>query len=87
MGHGSYRVDVRQGSVLNVRREPNTNANNPPLRFNELTQNAQVQIRRLNNNQPANGLVRGVVVTVNEVRGEWGRIPSGWINLRYCVRI
>jgi len=79
---GRYRVNT---AVLNVRRDPSTN--NPPLRFNQLTQNAQAQIRRMNNNQTANGLVKGVIVDVSEVRGVWGRIPSGWISLNYAVRV
>jgi len=79
---GRYRVNT---TLLNVRRDPSTN--NPPLRFGELTPNAQEQVRRLTGGGNANGLVRGVVVDVSEVRGEWGRIPSGWISLNYCVRI
>ena len=71
--------------MLNVRRDPSTN--NSPLRFNELTRNAQEQVRRLNNSNTANGLVRGVVVDVSEVRGDWGRIPSGWIALNYCTKV
>ena len=81
---GTYKVNT---AVLNVRRRPNTNGDNPPLRFNELTANAQEQIRRLNNGAEANGLVRGVIVTVSEVQGVWGRIPSGWISLEFCVRV
>ena len=81
---GTYKVNT---AVLNVRRNPNTNGDNPPLKFNELTVNAQEQIRRLNNGAEANGLVRGVRATVSEVQGVLGRIPSGWISLEFCVRI
>ena len=32
-------------------------------------------------------LYKGVECTVSEVQNNFGKIPSGWISLDYCVRI
>ena len=34
----------------------------------------------------ASGYVKGMVCTVYEVKGSWGRTPSGWICLDYCKK-
>lgn len=77
---GRYKVDC---DVLTVRTGPGTNYD--WKKFNQLTPNAQAQIKELSNSRP-NGLVRGCICDVSEVKGEWGKIPSGWICLKYCKK-
>lgn len=77
---GTYRVTA---SLLNVRWNPNTNQS--PKKYNQLTVNARAQNSR-HGNYYANGYLRGVVCTVTEVRGNWGKTASGWICLEYCTK-
>ena len=79
----TYNVRVT-ADVLNVRCEPNINS--PRKAFRELTKNAQIQIMDLKG-YPANGYVNGMECTILEVKGNWGRTPSGWICLNYTVKI
>lgn len=79
--NGTYTVNT---DVLNVRSGPGTEFDK--LSFDKLTTNAQKQIKQLNKNKAANGLVRGCTCTVSETIGTWGKIPSGWICLDYCKK-
>lgn len=78
---GTYKVTA---SLLNVRTGPGTSY--PNKTYNQLTANAQEQNRKLGNSK-ANGLLKNCVCTVSEVKGNWGKIPSGWICLDYCMKI
>lgn len=78
---GTYQVNT---ALLNVRRGAGTVF--AKLKFSQLTENAQFQVKKLNSGRPADGLVKGVVCTVTKVSGSWGKIPSGWISLDYCKR-
>lgn len=78
---GRYKVSAE---VLTVRKGPATNYD--WVRFSELTENAQKQVVSLSGYKP-NGLCKGVVCDVFETKREWGKIPSGWINLRYCEKV
>ena len=79
---GRYRVNVR--TSLNVRATP---ADNGKIKsFKELTPNAQEQIKRLKGTE-VNGYVNNMVCTVSEVKGCYGKTPSGWVSLDYCVKI
>lgn len=69
---GTYKVNC---SRLNVRTGPGTNYRVKIL--SQLTASARKQ----------GGYVRGVICTVKEINGNWGKTPSGWICLNYCVRI
>lgn len=83
---GRYIVDT---AVLMVRRDPFISMKNDNwLKFEELTQNAQEQIKNLiqDSNIP-NGLVKGVICDVYKISNTWGKIPSGWICLEYCKKI
>lgn len=75
---GRYVVNTE---VLTVRKGSGTNYD--WLRYSELTANAQAQVYSKCGYKP-NGLCAGVVCDVSEVKGNWGRIPSGWICLDYC---
>lgn len=75
---GNYTVTA---SLLHVRSGAGTNY--PIKNYRQLTSNARSQ-NRAKGNYYANGLLRGVNVTVSQVKGNWGKIPSGWICLDYC---
>jgi len=79
---GDYRVNT---DVLTVRKGPGTNYDY--VRFNQLTTNAKEQVLA-NCGYNANGYVKGVECTVSEIKNEiWGKTPSGWICLDYCVKM
>ena len=78
---GNYRVNA---SVLNVRTGPSTNY--ATKRYYQLTANARSQNSRLGNYY-TNGLRRGVVVTITEIRNGFGKCPSSWICLDYCTKL
>lgn len=78
---GTYKVNA---SLLHVRNGAGTNC--LVKGYSLLTQNAQEQNKKLGNSK-ANGLLKGCVCTVTEVKGNWGKIPSGWICLDYCSKI
>ena len=78
---GTYKVNA---SVLNVRTGPGTNYS--AKRYNQLSANARSQNSKLGNYY-TNGYKRGVVCTVTQVSGNWGKVVSGWICLDYCTKI
>lgn len=75
---GTYRV---KAALLNVRSGPGTKYTRK--RYAQLTEDARKQIKAAAG-YSANGYVKGMVCTVYEVKGSWGRTPSGWICLDYC---
>lgn len=81
---GTYKV-VGVDSFLNVRTGAGTSYSKK--KFSKLTANAQAQIKKLNGGKAVDGLVNGCECTVTEVKGNWGKIPSGWISLDYCKKI
>ena len=80
---GVYKVTA---DVLNVRRGEGTNY--AVKNISSFTANAKQQIKRLNSGKACNGYVKGVVCAVNKVSNScWGKTPSGWVCLDYCVRV
>lgn len=79
---GDYRVT--DASLLHVRIGPGTNY--AKKTYKEFTKNARSQIYELVRYK-ANGYVMGVEFTVSEVKGNWGKTPSGWVCLDYCTKI
>lgn len=79
---GDYKVMT---NLLYVRTGPGTNYTKKS--FEQFTDNAQKSIKKLNGNKKADGFVKGVIFTANEVKGNWGRCPSGWVCLDYCQRV
>lgn len=79
---GNYKVTA---SLLRVRRGPSTDYDYKKFSF--LTPNAQSQIKKLNSGNRADGLVKGCVCTVSEVKNNWGKFPSGWVCLDYCKAV
>lgn len=79
---GDYKVTA---DVLTVRKGPGTDYDY--VRFTGLTANAKTQVLE-NCGYNANGYVKGVECTVSEIKNEiWGKTPSGWICLDYCVKV
>ncbi|MFR2571242.1 MAG: C39 family peptidase [Clostridia bacterium] len=78
---GKYKINA---NLLNVRTGPGTNYK--IKRYTQLTANARNQNKILGNYY-ANGLKRGVVVTVTKIQNGFGLIPSGWISLKYCNKV
>ena len=78
---GTYKVNA---NVLNVRY--GAGKNYKAKTYKQLTANARSQNSRLGNYY-TNGLKRGVVTTVTEIRNGWGKTPSGWISLAYCTKL
>ena len=79
---GEYKVTA---DVLNVRKGAGTKYGKK--KFSEFTPNAQAQIKKHNNGKAVDGYVKGVECTISEVKGNWGKTPSGWICLDYCKKI
>jgi surface antigen len=77
---GEYKVNT---NLLNVRKGPGTNY--AALPYKKFTLNAQKQIYSLVKYKP-NYYVKGVVCTVLKVQDNWGKTPSGWICLDYCIK-
>ena len=69
---GTYKVNC---SKLNVRTGPSTKYRIKGIK--ELTRSARNQ----------GGYVRGVRFTVNKVINNWGKTPSGYVCLNYCIRL
>ena len=78
---GKYKVNT---SLLNVRSGPGTNYR--AKTYKQLTSNARYQNKKMGN-QYTNGLKRGVVTTVTQIKNGFGKTPSGWISLKYCTKI
>lgn len=78
---GTYQVTA---SLLHVRTGPGTSYSKKT--YSQLTTNARSQNKRYGNYY-ANGLLKNVTVTVSQVSGSWGKIPSGWICLDYCKKL
>lgn len=79
---GNYKVTG--ADVLNVRRGAGTIY--PKVKFANLTKSAQAKILKLAGKK-VDGYVKGLTFTVSQVKGNWGRTPSGWVCLKYCTKI
>ena len=82
---GDYKVAVvnRKG-VLYIRKGAGTAY--AAKKFAELTPDAQKKILKAAGKK-VNGYVKGMEFTVLQVKGMWGKTPSGWICLKYCKKI
>lgn len=79
---GKYKVNA---SVLNVRTGPSTKYK--IKNYKQLTSNARYQNSRLGNYY-TNGYKKGVVFkAIKIVDSEWALTSSGYVNLKYCVKI
>lgn len=78
---GTYRV---KSPTLTIRN--GASKAHKKLKFTNLTENAQKQVRNLCGFN-YDGYVKGVEVSVTKVKGIWGKTPSGWISLNQCEKI
>lgn len=78
---GSYKVTA---DVLTVREGPGTSYD--WIAYSDLSANARAQIKQHSEYCP-NGYVAGMVCDVSEVKGSWGKTPSGWVYLDYCKEV
>lgn len=77
---GKYKVSTN----IHVRTGPGTNYKIKI--YNQLTTNARAQNKRLGNYYYT-GYKKGVICSVTQVSGNWGKTASGWICLDYCKKI
>lgn len=82
---GSYRVVIDENKVLRVRKGAGTGY--AYKKFNKLTTSAQSKILKVTGGVKKDGYVNGLTFSVTEVKGKWGKTPSGWVCLDYCERI
>lgn len=79
---GDYRVT--KASVLRVRKGAGTTFD--IIKYEELSKSARDKIMKLAGYK-ADGYVNGLTFTVSQVKGNWGKTPSGWVCLDYCTKI
>lgn len=79
---GTYKVS--EATLLYVRKGPGTNYGKK--KYISFTPSAKKQIKELVGRK-VDGYVKGVVFTVTETDGVWGKTPSGWVCLDYCRKI
>jgi len=66
---------------VNVRKGPGTNYDR--VYYSQFTSNAKLQVKSLDKSCPSH-FPAGVKISISEVKGTWGKCPSGWISLKYC---
>lgn len=82
----SYRLGTYEiTSAVNVRKGPGTTYDR--ILYSGFTASAKQQIQKIMPNQRPNDFPAGLRVTISEIRGDWGKCPTGWINLHYCKSI
>ena len=77
---GTYKVVAS----VNVRKGPGTNYDK--VTYNEMTANAKSQVKKLAG-KAVSYFPSGMTLTISEVKGTWGKCPSGWISLNYAKKI
>ena len=77
---GKYKITTN----IHVRTGPGTNYK--AKTYKQLTSNARYQNKQCGNAY-YNGYRKGVVCSVTEIKGEWGKTASGWVCLKYCRNI
>lgn len=83
---GNYKV-VKVGGAGALRVRKGAAKTYSKIKFSKMTKSAQKKILAIAGKK-VNGYVKGLTFTVLEVKNNnWGRTPSGWVNLDYCERI
>ncbi len=78
---GNYKVTT---DVLNVRKGAGTAY--AKVKFTDMSDNAKKKIKEIRGTA-VDGYVKGLTFTALQVKGEWGRTPSGWVCLKYCEKL
>ena len=78
---GKYIVNAKV--YLKVRKEPNFDAEQ--LKFIDLTCTQKLNTLE-KTGKKYDGLARGYVCEVLEIKENWGKIENGWICLDYCIK-
>lgn len=77
---GTYQVT---SDTLNVRKGASTSYDK--VTYEEFSSNAKRQIKKLKGaDYKKDHFVKGMNLAIYTVNGEWGKCPSGWVNLDYC---
>lgn len=77
---GTYTI---KSTTLNVRKGASTDYDK--VKYEDFTSNAKKQIKELKGeNYKKDNFVKGMTLSIVTVSGEWGKCPSGWVNLKYC---
>lgn len=66
---------------VNVRAYPSTSG--ALIKYPAFTENAKKQIKKITSTKP-DYFPAGLRVTISEIRGTWGKCPSGWLSLNLC---
>ena len=78
---GKYKVV----NAVNVRKGAGTKY--PRVMYEDFTENAKDQIEKLGGNPKDNDFPKGMVLTISDVSGNFGKCPSGWVSLKLCKKI
>lgn len=78
---GDYIVDAKV--YLKVRKGPSFDSEE--LKYDDLTCDQKL-VTLEKTGKKYNGIARGFVVHVDEIKDNWGRINDGWICLDYCQK-
>ena len=78
---GDYKVTA---DTLNVRKGAGTLY--AKVTYDKMTENAKKKIVALAGKK-VDGYVKGLTFTVTQIKGKWGKTPSGWVCLDYCKKI
>lgn len=82
---GDYKVvKVTNAGILRIRK--GAGKTYAAKKFSQLTEDAQKKILKATGKK-MNGYVIGMEFTVTQIKGNWGKTPSGWIYLKYCKKI
>lgn len=78
---GTYEVRAN----VNVRKGAGTTFDK--IKYSNFTASAKQQINKLYPNSKPDCFPAGLRLTISEIKGDWGRCPTGWVCLNYCERV
>lgn len=77
---GKYKVV----KAVNVRKGASSSSQR--VMYEDFTANAKEQIKNLGGKPEDNDFPKGMILTISEVNGTFGKCPSGWVSLKLCER-
>lgn len=78
---GKYKIV----KAVNVRTGPGTKY--PRVMYEDFTENAKEQIKKLGGKPEDNDFPAGMVLDISKVDGTNGKCPSGWVSLNLCEKM